>query len=641
MEPLRKVQRNRPVSTLSVVPRSDADYMVRSTHSKRPGTLDLTEFIEGTRDKAHGSWKGDFNGRPQLIEDLLPHIRARYASAADGTLKALRASLRAWWRLLDECDKHARVNRALDVGIIHEAIQLRASTPTDLTIPFLRLLNDFREDAGKHPLVWSLASRPSPVGDLPPLDSVRAIYTELKKRAWDAIARTSAIAPHELGRNWADPMFAHVRRRQWRPEDCLATYLGVADRLGNPCPSLDDILDTLGLKNSRGSFTSVHEIASRIYLNADDVRALFHLFIVMTGWNPQVALDLDITSDCVVPHPLYPDLQLIRGTKERGGTEQLAISQTKRELGPGNLLLLLREKTRALREHVYAELAAALRDGEHERARELQALVKSPWLFHWRGGRISCLTMGSYDHAVEGGSFLASVVEDLNTRSGSKNSVVRMTSTQFRDVYVSWAYENSGYNWLIAKLAAGHVDIRAATSYLRNKTLRNHGRKKVRSLTSNLWNEITERRIVEPAILKRLVDHGSISEEQRIRWLGHKDRTRVGAGCRDFRNPPTHIAPEHSAGAGCRIQRCTLCEHSIFFEDSVDLLARRNVELLKLRSKISVPSFSSSGFMDELTSVEMNLSLFDQSIVSERLSYWTKQVASGAHRAAENEGSYD
>lgn len=374
-----------------------------------------------------------------------------------------------------------------------------------------------------------------------------------------------------------------------------------------------------------------------------------------TGWNAQTALDLDVEGNWRAPHPTSPEHHLIRSTKTRGNTEQVAVGLEKSQTSPGRLLDVLLERTAPLRALVKKKLSALeaqYRIAPSEELRleiaEIRARSKSPWLFVdvSRQNTVLCLTLKTYG-LLQRQSVLRLWIREMNAKTLTSSKANKpflvpetFTISDFRDAYVDFAYEASGFNWLVAKLAAGHPSLNSLKDYLRKRRWKAEGEKKVSAVQEALWKEITERRIVDPVFLRALVDRGTISEEQRQRWLDHKDRTRVGTGCRDFKNPPKSVAPEHVPGTGCRVQRCTLCSHAIVFQDSISHLARRLSELETLREKLPLITWLQSSFLEEVEATEAALSLFDLAKVRELTQHWHAEIASGRHTVLQFEGAY-
>ena len=115
----------------------------------------------------------------------------------------------------------------------------------------------------------------------------------------------------------------------------------------------------------------------------------------------------------------------------------------------------------------------------------------------------------------------------------------------------------------------------------------------------------------------------------------------MGMGCKNFKNPPSRLAPEHVAGTGCRVQRCILCEHGIVFDDSLSGLTCRLAELETIHTRIPLPAWNESTFPEELESLNATLDDFAVDAVAEHLMYWRCEIAEGRHRVLDFEGAYD
>ncbi len=233
------------------------------------------------------------------------------------------------------------------------------------------------------------------------------------------------------------------------------------------------------------------------------------------------------------------------------------------------------------------------------------------------------------------------LVREVNERLPEERKIkINVTSSDFRDAYISFAYRRSGYNWLMAKLAAGHESITALQHYLKSRQWKEHSIRKVAIFSKAMWDEIRNRRVVDASILRAMVERGDITEEQRLRLEKH--RTIAGMGCKSFTKPPVQIAPEHKEGSGCRVQRCILCPHGVIFQDSLDHIARRVAELHDIKTNhTSLVAWHDSLFKLELANGEETLQVnFDAALVKERVDYWTNQIASGAHKSIIMEGAY-
>lgn len=370
-----------------------------------------------------------------------------------------------------------------------------------------------------------------------------------------------------------------------------------------------------------------------------EVFNLLVLFLLRTGWNRSTAMALDLGT-CIAQHPTSTDHHVVRAVKTRGNTEQAAIGLEKSVLSPGNLLRFLGRATHGLRAQVQHEIdrlrsSPDLSDPDQWRMKlaQLEGLVSSPWLCEIRRG----LGVTTISPTLS----MRSIVREMNEAAEPEFRVPEtITVSDLRDAYIGFSYEYSGYSWMVAKIAAGHKSLRALKAYLRQRQWKEHGEKKVRLFGESLWTLIEQRQIVDPAILHAMVERGQITEGQVQRWLAHKDRTRVGTGCTDFRNPPRRLSPEHVEGSGCRVQRCVLCEHAIVFPDSADHLCRRLAELKSIQTTIPLTAWLESSLPEEMEITEATLNRLDPDTVARCLTFWTSEIEGGRHRPIDMEGSY-
>lgn len=584
-----------------------------TTHETKPHLFDLTEFAEGANGPRRAlnqwHWKGNFRGRRELIHELAPSIRLLHGSSSTSTGRRVEGALRELWRLLDLCDALPGIEplrSVRDFTEMHEAMQMRHRCDGEKAEAFIRIVNAARASLGLHRLSWTASSRagPAPCKDGLGLRQTGAIYTVLKNR---------------------------VRRlyAEW-------------DSNPSAVPS------------------------------KSDARNVLYFQLVKTGWNEGTALAIDI-DDFVRPHPTDPQRELLHAIKARGDTEQIAHSMCKSEWSPANLVRKMIERTLPLRRtlrvrletlqgeigaqcHLWDEKTVARKKLE---AANLRNSIRSPWLHVAKpfsasaaeytpedsGWAIAALSIqdtgrrpGSGPNA--GKTALDLLIEEANVLLKPEEKIQRITLSDLRDAFIGFSYERHGYQWLVAKLAAGHSSIKAAISYLRKHRYKQRDEGMVRRLGNGLFDEIRTYRIVDPAILFALVQRGVVTPEQRARWLAGKDRTYVGMGCLDYRNPPKSISPDHVQGNGCRVHRCSLCEHAVAFEDSVDGLARKRAELAYLRESMPLPAWLASSFVDEFERTDGYLVRFDAQTVRVRVGFWAKEIAEGRHVPLQFEGDH-
>ncbi len=624
---------------------------IHADHDSGATVISLHQFAHGTLDKeVYPLIQSRFTGRPILIGQLAPHIQLLYGDKKETTAKNLIPILRRWWFFLDSITDEQDVTTFEDIddfiGFKQSRVQaLGGNYRTD----FLRLVNAVRAENGLPSLYWPSQDEEEPTGPLPHFPHVKLIYHELKQHMKCVTARWElADKLAKLGTDWSGGLGGRHSKIHgyWADAETHATYRGAIVRLGSPTPTREHLRALLE-RPAPSAVTKMCHALEGLYPRLIDVQYMLFLFLLRTGWNATTALELDVDG-CIIKHPTSDAHHVVRSIKNRGMTEQIAIGLDKSQFSPGNILRVLIARTAPLRAHLGKELAELERTFDStceaktlERIRQLRRAIKSPWLYSTREGGIRCLTSKVYlpvTQAKEKGSGLQLIINKLNlTRPKDDQIDIEMSVGDFRDAYISFAYESSGYSWLVAKLAAGHSSLESLRIYLRKRHFKAHGEAKVHAWGEALWSEIKIYRSVDPAILYAKVQRGEISDEERARWTR---RTHVGTGCKDFRHPPSYISPEHKEGDGCRVQRCTLCHHAILFDDSCDYLARRLMELAHIQVNIPLLSWMQSSFPLEVENIELALGQFDPEVVEERKRFWEEEISSGRYIPLSFEGSY-
>lgn len=656
-DPTRKKARaSRPPELKLVVAEkvpADELYIV-SAHPTLPGVLDLNEFSKGTLNSASKglSESKGFSGRPELSKALAPYYRSQLATAPRNTVEGVRAALRAWWRLFEEAKDISPVNSLGDINELHGALAARAGFNPGYVSVLLKAVNPARQDQGQGPLHFIVPAKPTKTSELPDKQAIAAIYYDLKTRVRNCFARFERA--DNLAAAGLTPSCFDMENGSGQEAVVHSAYRSHVASSGNPLP-LTVPGFTLDTKKGTPDLELLSLPVFGLYPNKADVQAMLLLVLLKTGWNAQTAIDIDATGEWLRRHPTSTDHHLIVGTKTRGSTEQVAIGLNRSELSPGNLLSALMTRTAPLRQLLLTQLTKAEAfaeanpsDEANLRVAELRRKTTSLWLFvdPTRKNAVGALKLDTYAQSHDE-PVLRKWIRERNTReclnASKKTSYLvpeTITISDFRDAFVAFSYESSGFNWLVAKLAAGHTSMTALKQYLRQRQWKAHGERQVSSFMEHLWSEIRARRVVDPAVLRALMDRGEITEVQRQRWESHKDRTRIGVGCRDFKNPPLQVSPEHTAGAGCRTQRCTLCPHAVVFNDSVSHIARRLAELQFLQSQMPLTAWYESSFPDEVEATNLTLTLFPPDEVERLVGHWAQEIRNGNHRVLQFEGAY-
>lgn len=611
-EPTRKKSKKHGAANVLQLPQAidETSLVFITTHKTDPCLVDLTEFRDGgTAPVGRGAkfWRGDFSGRPLLIQQLLPHLRSIHSAQSDKSITALITGLRTYWRLFDACDalpleqRPKPVQGVAELNDLHDRLQIRNRVAGNDTRRLVRLANAARKKL-----------------ELPELDWTSIDPERGKVRVALDIAQTRAL--YHAVKN-------HVRRTYSRWEND-ATLV----------PSKQDCLYILAF------------------------------LLIKTGWNEAVAFSIDC-EDYLRPHMGDADRHVLHSIKIRaGGTEQVHVGQNKEEWAPGNLVKKVIERSEPLRVLIRNQLAQLKKETKGQRLTDAQTLqiaqlkriIRSPWLHGTKdgGGNIENFDPNAPEwrirvlnpNDISGRYFYSGKTNLIKYIQGEANATLashghplieKITLSDVRDAYINWAYSSTGYEWMMAKLAAGHTTVQAAISYLRTRALKQHGETAVRQLTTIVFDEIKTRKRLNPIFLYARVNRGPVSEEQRQRWAQGMDRTRVGTGCTDFKHPPRHIAPHHQEGKGCRTQRCTLCDHAIVFHDSYHHLSRRKAELLDHQGKVGQMVWATTDFPDELLKLEEALTNYDQTLVAESLAFWQEEIKEGRHIPPTFEGAYE
>lgn len=660
---LRKKVKSKHTPNLVIVGGSEVGNPLRfmSTHPRKPQIFDATVFAEDREkpEHAHGWDKGGHQGRPKLTAEIMPFIKRRYLSAPEKTLGHLNASMRSWWRLFDKYEDIRRVEVIDDIDeFVHGALAIKEGF-TNGANPFLIVLNDALKERGQHPLDIKLP-RPTPLQtSVPEQAHINLIAKELTRRVRKMFANweTFDTMVNEMN-GWV------LDETQWKPthshgrfdeRHAHCAYRQACSELKNPVLRRSEFVAWLGLSNTEnynnpfvGGFSAATTV---LYPTRQQSTHLLYLFLCKTGWNLETALDIDV-DDYWRPHPTNPAFAIIYATKDRANGEyQRAASELKPKLSAYNLLMSVISRTEPLRNVLKDELTKLEkledeRPGEIDekalqRINELRRCIQSPWL-HVVMKEDKPVSALNNRVIYEAEQRLSTLIAEINACHPEQEKInTSLTIGDFRDAYISAQYRRSNYSWIVAQLAAGHKSTRSLVTYLRKRQWKAHGEKVVQDFTDAMWTEIRVTNAVDPAILRGLVQRGEITEDQRKRWANHKDRTRVGTGCKDFKNPPKEVAPEHSTGSGCRVQRCTLCRHAVVFDDSMDPLARRLAQLLLIKESVPLPSWHSSSWPLEAEATEKILfENWDKSLVDSRINYWKKAESAGVHLLMEMEGEY-
>ena len=91
-----------------------------------PTLVDLNPFKDGQAEARNGknNWRGSFNGRPQLVDEMAPAFRALTEYLSPSAVAGYVQAMRAFWRLFDEGESES---------VSENLIQLRVISVADIT----------------------------------------------------------------------------------------------------------------------------------------------------------------------------------------------------------------------------------------------------------------------------------------------------------------------------------------------------------------------------------------------------------------------------------------------------------------------------------------------------------------------------
>jgi hypothetical protein len=622
--------------------------------------VDLSEFTVGGNAeqiaaKAKHAWAGDFAGRPLFameIAELFQRERPEPESA-----KQMRHAFRGVFRFFDAVEaKHGiQVTCIADVTDAHGPMMLEWIASGN-SLEYRRAkgaVDALRRFRGLPTLFWPARAADN-VSVAEPVDkeSARHLFNAFKHEArcikrmfseGEQLAaagrdprtdtRVSAEWTVPENRAWIIRELTEQRLLDKQELKNAGAYWGMVqgDRLGPSylAPGMSD----------RGREGVVGALRW-FYPSYQDTAVFLWLFLLGTGWNLSTVLGIDVSEDdnWFQAHPHSPQFAVIHAFKARADRHQFTLSMTKPEWHPYQIVRYMIERTKVLRATVRHRLELARNDfavspdvTKSGKIAELETLVRSPWLYHTvnKIGEVSAFGNMDSNHLGP----IARTVVAAHGLIERYPSLEKIATSDARDAWIGFAYVQSGYHVLLTQLASQHSDIRTLRHYLRSRRYREFSEKQVRTVQEAVFAEISTGGVVDPTRLRLLVANGSITSEQERRLQDFRQRTRLGLGCLDPTNPPREIVPDHRAGALCRVQRCTGCEHGVVFRESIGPLARACAELIHIQRTMPYAAWCGSSLEDELASIEKTLKSFDQTEVSSAIQEWSHKLQTGEVKA--------
>lgn len=622
--------------------------------------VDLSEFsiggkLENVPGNAKRVWTGDFNGRPLFAAEIAELI-AREPLEREAS-RQMRHAFRGIFRFFDSIEaKHGTpITSIADVTDAHGPMMLEWIA-TSSSLDYRRaktILDALRRFRGLPPLFWP-ARVADKVSVVEPVDkqAVRHLFNAFKHEA--RCIKRMFVEGEELASRGTDPRGDTTLVREWAlPENRAwivneltrerlhdkqefkrqGAYRGLAQSGWKGPTYLAPNMSERGREGIVGALRW-------FYPSYQDTAVFLWLFLLGTGWNLATALGMDVSEDdgWYQAHPRSDQFAVIHAFKARADRHQFTLSMMKPEWHPYQIVRYMIERTKVLRATVRHRLELAHMDyalsptlAKSGKIAELEALARSPWLYHTvnKTGEVSAFVNADSGHLGP----IARTVVATHGLIERYPSLEKIATSDARDAWIGFAYVQSGYHVLLTQLASQHSNIRTLRHYLKSKRYREFSEKQVRKVQDAVFAELSTGGVVDPARLRLLVANGTITDEQARRLQDFRQRTRLGLGCLDPTNPPRQIAPDHKVGALCRIQRCTGCEHGVVFQESLSPLARACAELIHIQRTIPHAAWSGSSMEDELSSIEETLKGFDQTEVTAAIQEWSRKLQTGEVKA--------
>lgn len=615
----------------------------------RRNFVDLRCFQQGSSVlRGQGKWSGDFQGRPGLAREFAELIALE--RPPETTLGTNIQGFKNFFRFLDSIDGDAKIDSVKHLTDRHGQLLKRWLKARNVKASSYRhikaIVSKVRSSKSLSSLLWPAPDAPVlPVQVDVQLLAARRLYKAMVREAGGvkAMLREGSV----LADAGHDPRSAPAGSGAWNQRDNQAWLVRQTFSEVSACSDDSD-------QPPRPFYFSGHphgpeycppgmsERQRETYPgklrwltpSRDDTSVFLWLFLLATRWNLATALAIDATGQWAFDHPTKPEFKVLSAYKARAGKHQLAFSRAKPEWRPFQIVQFMIERTEPLRRLVQARLTVAKRKAVRDKSSklakkigELDSLARSPWLFHSLTDMSEVLCI----RETESGPLnkLARAVAERHGETLDHPDLAKWKTSHCRDAWVGHVYETSEFDIVLAAAAIQHKDASKMGNYLTKARYQKLSERRVRSVQDAAFAEINRDGPLNLTRLRLLVANGSISEEESERLLDLGMQTQVGMRCKDPKNPPRNIAPQHPKGTLCAVQRCTGCGHGAVFDDSLPLLARRLVVLEERRSKTPVASWIGSSLEAEAGSVAAALGLFDLESVVAKMTAWKLKLKDG------------
>jgi len=632
-------------------------------HPTENTLIDLTLFATGEFERPRGAtekqWRGPFSGRPQLIRQMAPTIKEICFGYSNESVRSLYAAFRIWWRLLDAVEKEAAergqsMGRVEDVRLLqpmHCEFAHRSKMRQPKFNLFVSCANSILKNLDAPMLYWKALRNSTPKRHLPPEDQAHALRIALKQ-AWEEVRRAWARKDRLRAEGFVPQTDEEIDLlRHWRyfseQQQASGKVLPTSAELYNGYTHTQ-FYDRTGM--------GVSIMRAIAFPTRWEVDAAFHLCLANTGWNPAVlySLNAENKDQFLRPHHKDDRRYLLLGTKAKaGGKEQPVSGLWKTPWGPGRIIRDWMERVEPLRGQLMAEIMHARKkyaqmeqDGAlpDDLSRQLKAIqtleagCRSVWLYVSAGGKILWLVQrDSGGHRLHGkqSTYLSVILDQINRERATRGKVPipSVAQSDFRDIFATFLWRQSGGNLFVVMRLLNHARLTTTGLYVDNTILNTERDQQARTFLDHLFAELGKGRI-DITILTHLQRHGAVTPEMEVRLQDFRalQRSRINVACKDPSHPPPEIQPKVNDRRLCASQRCLLCKpHAVILPESLPGVAMRLEELVAIQRAVSVETWLTSDYRQELSNGLDVLKLFPADDVRQARVRWAQAIETGGH----------
>lgn len=633
-------------------------------HPQENILIDLTPFACGQSEarKKGRLTKGPYSGRPRLILQLAPAIRANLLGKARGTIQRAMDSLRAWWRLLDGVEDRAALS-GVPMDRVEDVRQLTGAHYTcalgqvpgvegiagGRIKPFRYWVNLVRRSLREPTLHWPVSRDASSTLRLPPEDQCTDLRIALKQEWYGVLRRWQKM--DSVKANGFHPANAEDQglSKHW------CWFQDTQRRTGKVLPSFDELRN--GIASSyfaQKTGLNLATMCSLVFPSRWDVDTAFHQCLVNTGWNASTMLSLNALATFLSDNDWDPARYTLVGSKARAdGKEQVVDGLWKTSYGPGYIIRQLLERTAPLRiqlqDTLAAERTAYVRmqrtdTSVDDLTRQLNVIqtieegCRSVWLYVDVNGEINWLSGAQAGAYTQGDGkpklYLTVFLRLLNKsrKSVGKAEIPRVTPRDFRNMFATYVWRISGGNLLDVMAALNHAWLQTTDDYLNQNILNQERDATILTFLNLLFAQLGVGRL-DLTILAHQLRYGALTPEMEQRLAEYRALPHAwpGIACKDPRHPPKKIH-DTSRVPVCSGERCLLCTtNAVILPEALETVARRVEELIAYRSAVPIAAFQGAP-ADELANGLLVLKLFPLDEVEKARANWVSAIESGQHR---------